>query len=83
MKPNLETVRNIIWIQTSFLGDIILQTAALNYVREQHPSIRQYLITTPLGAKALGGHPALDKIVVFDKRGRSMRQALQSVKCEV
>lgn len=83
MKPNLETVQNIIWIQTSFLGDIILQTAALNYVREQHPSMRQYLITTPLGAKALGGHPALDKIVVFDKRGRSMRKAVQSVKSDL
>ncbi len=83
MNPKLETVQNLIWIQTSFLGDIILQTAALNYVREQHPSIRQYLITTPLGAKALGGHPALNKIVVFDKRGRSMQKAVQSVKSDL
>lgn len=83
MNPKLETVQNLIWIQTSFLGDIILQTAALNYVREQHPSIRQYLITTPLGAKALAGHPALHKIVVFDKRGRSMRKAVQSVKSDL
>jgi heptosyltransferase-2 len=83
MNPKLETVQNLIWIQTSFLGDIILQTAALNYVREQHPSIRQYLITTPLGVKALSGHPALHKIVVFDKRGRSMRKAVQSVKSDL
>jgi heptosyltransferase-2 len=83
MKPNLETVQNLIWIQTSFLGDIILQTAALNYVQEQHPSVRQYLITTPLGARALAGHPALHKIVVFDKRGRSMRKAVQSVKSDL
>jgi heptosyltransferase-2 len=83
MNPRLETVQNLIWIQTSFLGDIILQTAALNYVRERYPEIRQFLITTPLGAKALGGHPALQKIVVFDKRGRSMRRAVQSVKSDL
>jgi len=83
MNPRLDTVQNLIWIQTSFLGDIILQTAALNYVKEQYPSLRQYLITTPLGAKALAGHPSLHKIVIFDKRGRSMRKAVQSVKSDL
>lgn len=81
--PTLDTVQNLIWIQTSFLGDIILQTAALNYVHQQHPSIRQYLITTPLGARALAGHPALHKICVFDKRGRSMLNAVRLVKREL
>ncbi|HYX36054.1 MAG TPA: glycosyltransferase family 9 protein [Oligoflexus sp.] len=83
MNPRLDTVQNLIWIQTSFLGDIILQTAALNYVQREHPSIRQYLITTPLGARALAGHPSLYKIVVFDKRGRSMHKAVQSVKSDL
>jgi heptosyltransferase-2 len=81
--PDLSQLQNLLWIQTSFLGDIILQTAALHYVAEQHPHVRQYLITTPLGAKALAGHPALYRLLVFDKRGRSMLAAVKMVKREL
>jgi len=81
--PELSQLQNLLWIQTSFLGDIILQTAALNFVAEHHPHVRQYLITTPLGARALAGHPALYRLVVFDKRGRSMAAAVKMVKQEL
>ncbi len=79
----IDELENLIWIQTSFLGDIILQTAALRSVQLHAPHIRQYLITTGLGAKALAGHPALHKIVVFDKRDRSMAKAVQDVKSQL
>lgn len=82
-RPRIDELENLIWIQTSFLGDIILQTAALRLVQLQAPHIRQYLITTGLGAKALAGHPALHKIVVFEKRGRSMSKAVQAVKSQL
>ena len=78
--PQLETITDLIWIQTSFLGDIILQTAAFVLIRKLYPSLRQHLITTPLGAKALADHPALESLVVFDKRGRPLYQAIQLVK---
>ncbi|MCX6129639.1 MAG: glycosyltransferase family 9 protein [Proteobacteria bacterium] len=81
--PQLETLSDLIWIQTSFLGDIVLQTAALDFVRKRYPLLRQHLITTPLGAKALAKHPSLDSLVVFDKRGLSMRQAIRNVRHEL
>ena len=70
-----EEVRRIIWLQTGFLGDIVLTTAAFRWVREHFPDVEQYLITTPLGGRALAAHPDLDCILVFDKRGRSLWSA--------
>lgn len=70
-----EDVRTIVWLQTGFLGDIVLTTAAFRWVRQFYPSLRQLLITTPLGVKALAGHPDLDGVLSFDKRGRSLWSA--------
>lgn len=69
---SLADMKHVIWLQTSFLGDIILTTAAFRYVKSRYPGIKQSLITTPLGAAALKGHPDLDQILVFDKRGRTL-----------
>ncbi|MEZ4741385.1 MAG: glycosyltransferase family 9 protein [Bdellovibrionota bacterium] len=66
----------IIWIQTAFLGDIILSTAAFDLVKQLKPNCRQYLITTPIGHKALHDHRALDGVVSLDKRqGRFIHDA--------
>ncbi len=70
----------MIWLQTGFLGDIILTTAAMHWAKRAFPGCRQVLITTPLGARALAGHPDVDQIVVFDKRGTSLLRAVKSLR---
>lgn len=75
-----EDVKRIIWIQTGFLGDIILTTAAFHWVRSRYPEVEQWLITTPLGRDALGDHADLDKILVFDKRARSFWAAAKPLR---
>ncbi len=61
-------MKNLIWIQTSFLGDVILSTAAFTLARREFPNVKHWLVTTPVGESALKGQPFLDGIVVFDKR---------------
>jgi heptosyltransferase-2 len=60
--------RNIVWLQTSFLGDIILTTAAMRVAKELFPDCKQYLVTTKIGEAALRNSELLDGIVVFDKK---------------
>lgn len=59
----------VVWIQTSFLGDIILSTGAFRAFRQRFPQKKQFLITTKIGVAALVGHPDLDGIVEFEKSG--------------
>lgn len=79
----IDQLQSIVWLQTGFLGDIILTTAAFRFVREHYPQIKQYLITTPIGAAALKGHRDLDGILVFDKRGKTLWSEAGRLKTEV
>ncbi len=65
---NVEHITDIIWIQTAFIGDIILSTAAFSGLKEALPGINQHLITTPLGEQVLRNHPALSRVSGWDKR---------------
>ncbi len=59
---------DVIWIQTGFIGDIILTTAAMKAMHNAMPEIRQHLVTTKIGAIALAGHPLLASTHIFSKR---------------
>ncbi|MBC7659775.1 MAG: glycosyltransferase family 9 protein [Chitinophagaceae bacterium] len=79
----INTLNSIIWLQTGFLGDIVITTAAFRFVRETYPHIKQFLITTPIGAAALKDHPHLDRILVFDKRGKTLWSEAARLKKEL
>ena len=64
---------SIVWIQTSFLGDLVLTTGALKLVRRAWPQTKQLLVTTPTGEKLLKGHSAIDKIITMEKSGFGLR----------
>lgn len=66
-QPPWRDISDLIWVQTGFLGDIVLTTAAIELARQAFPTARQQIITTPLGAAILAGCEALAKIHVFDK----------------
>jgi len=53
-------------IQTSFLGDVVLTTPLLIHLASRGPVD---VVTTPAGGALLENHPAVRRIVRFDKRG--------------
>jgi heptosyltransferase II len=80
---DINQVTDLVWLQTAFLGDIILTTGAIHFVKERYPVIRQHLITTPIGESALSGESDLDSITVFDKKKDNFLSAFRKVKKEV
>lgn len=60
--------RNVLVLQTSFLGDLVLTLPLVTELRRRFPVGRLTLMTTPLGAELLRDHPAVDEIIVDDKR---------------
>ncbi|RZA17803.1 MAG: glycosyltransferase family 9 protein [Proteobacteria bacterium] len=73
----------LVWLQTGFLGDIVITTAAFRFVREHCPDVKQIIITTPIGAAALKDHPDLDGLLVFDKRNKSLFSEAKRLKIEL
>lgn len=83
--PSKEQTTDIVWIQTGFIGDIILTTAAIEKSRELFPAARQHLVTTNLGKMVLENALALDSIHVFDKSSgaRGLWSTAQAVRTQL
>ena len=55
-------------IQTAFLGDVILTTPLLEALAERHGPVD--VVTTPAAAPLVDTHPAVRRVIPYDKRGR-------------
>jgi heptosyltransferase-2 len=62
----------ILVVQSGFLGDVVLTTPLLGALRRRFPSARLAMLVTPAAAPLVRHHPALDAVLVDDKRGRSL-----------
>src|SRR3954469_12463922 len=52
-------------IQTSFLGDMVLTTPLIATLAE---SGEVHVVATPAAASLLANHPAVSRVIVYDKR---------------
>ena len=55
-------------IQTAFLGDVVLTTPLLTELAERHGPVD--VVATPGAAPLLETHPAVHRVIRYDKRGR-------------
>lgn len=60
----------ILVIQTAFLGDVILTLPLINGLRQNLPHAYISVLVIPQTKEILEGHPAIDEIIVFDKKGK-------------
>jgi len=71
-------------IQTSFLGDVVLTTPLLTYLASRGPVD---VVTTPAGGGLLESHPAVRRVIRYDKRGagsgmRGLRALASTLRAE-
>jgi heptosyltransferase-2 len=64
------TRERIVLVQTAFLGDVILTTPLLAALRGRFPTAEIAMLVTPAAAPLVAAHPALDRVLIDDKRGR-------------
>jgi heptosyltransferase II len=56
-------------IQTAFIGDVVLTLPLAQQLRAQFPHAYIAFVAIPAGASLLSAHPALNEVIVYDKRG--------------
>lgn len=61
-------VSDVVWLQTGFIGDLVLTTAAFALVRQVLPSVAQHVITTPVGREVYADSSLVDSLTIWDKR---------------
>lgn len=67
-------------IQTAFIGDVILTTPLIAHLA-QHGEVD--VVTTPAGAALLANHPAIRRVVAYDKRLERGPGALRDIAMQV
>jgi heptosyltransferase-2 len=66
----LADAKNVLVLQTSFLGDSLLTLPLLRRLRESLPGARVSVLTLPKNADVFRGSPWVDEVLLDDKRGR-------------
>lgn len=61
-------MKNILIIQTAFLGDVVLITPLLSALKEKFPEANLSVLVTPTGKEILACNPAISEIIVYDKK---------------
>ncbi|MFC1546497.1 lipopolysaccharide heptosyltransferase II [bacterium] len=65
---NISDVKNILVIQTAFLGDIVLTIPLLNNIKKLGHNRKLTVLTIPVGKEILKGQNSIDDIIVYDKK---------------
>src|SRR6185503_12154157 len=59
---------NTLILQTSFLGDTVLTLPLISEIRRRFPVKKLSLLCLPLSGELLQDHPAIDQIILDDKK---------------
>jgi lipopolysaccharide heptosyltransferase II len=61
-------VKNILIIQTAFIGDVILATPLLSRLKDQHPQAKISMLVRRGNESLVQFHPNLHEVLIWDKR---------------
>jgi len=62
-------LRKILVRAVNWIGDAVMSTPALAAVRETFPLAEITLLANPLVGQLLQGHPAINRVLIFDRKG--------------
>ncbi|NDC79140.1 MAG: glycosyltransferase family 9 protein, partial [Chitinophagia bacterium] len=69
-------VRSILFIQTAFIGDVVLATSLLEKWHAAHPDDRIDMLVRKGNEALLHDHPFLNEVLVWDKKRGKLRNLL-------
>ena len=65
--------KNILVIQTAFIGDAILTLPMLQKLKGMNPDSELDVIAIPGTAQIFNSSPAVDEVIILDKKGNQHR----------
>jgi heptosyltransferase-2 len=60
----------VLVIQTAFIGDVILTLPMVQALKRHKPEAIIDFLTIPRSAPVLANHPAINKVILYDKKGK-------------
>ena len=72
-------MKNVLVIQTAFLGDVILATALAEKIHADFPGASVSMLVREGNESLLKGHPFLEEVLVWKKKIRQVERAIAAV----
>jgi heptosyltransferase-2 len=69
--------KKILIIQTAFIGDVVLATAILESIHQQHPEASISILVRKGNEALLNAHPFIDQVLAWDKKQNKYGNWLQ------
>src|SRR3972149_2406689 len=66
----MKAINRILVIQTAFIGDVILTLPLIQVLKEFVPKAEIDVVVVPRAAELCRNHPAIERIIEYDKRGK-------------
>lgn len=66
----MKEAKNIVVIQTAFIGDAVLTLPLVQVVRKKYPGSKVDIVVTPRSKDLFVNHPDIREVIAFDKRGK-------------
>jgi len=66
----MSKAKNVLIIQTAFIGDVILTTPVIEELANEFPGVKIDFLTIPNSKNLLESNPNLNNLIIFDKRGK-------------
>jgi ADP-heptose:LPS heptosyltransferase len=77
---NWARVRRVLLIRLRSIGDTVLMTPCLDAIHSSQPSVEIAVVSEPLAAPLLVGHPRIDELIEVERTAGSRLRALRKIR---
>lgn len=72
-------IENVLVVQTSFLGDVVLSTCIWEKIHETYPNCKIDVLVRRGNEGLLSNHPFIHNILIWDKQGNKYKNLLKTI----
>ncbi len=81
--PPVDFLTDIVWIQTAFIGDLVLNSSAIELIHTYYPKVKIHLITSQRAYGVFLNDQRLSTIHILDKKSKFPIKSFSKIKKEL
>ncbi len=80
LQSTIDTTKQILIIQTAFLGDVILTLPLLQVLKKKYPESKIDFLCIPRTSELLKNNPYVNEVIVYDKKNSGVGKFMELIK---
>ena len=81
--PPVDFLTDIVWIQTAYIGDLVLNSSAIELIHTYYPKVKIHLVTSERALGVFLNDPRISTIHILDKKSLFPIKSFSKIKKEL